>query len=73
MTDPNWLATQFEQHRAHLRLDRVSIARLKLIFEMMKPVSHLRVFSALVIQFRHAMRQRFHLRFHLFALRRDGR
>ncbi len=53
------------QHRSHLRLDGVAVARAKLAVQLMKTVGHLRVFGAGRIELRHLVRQLLHLLFHV--------
>ncbi len=42
-----------------MRFDRIPVARAKLSFRLVKPLRHLRIFRARVIQFRHFRRERF--------------
>ena len=57
--------TPAREHRPHLRLQRIPVARPELALDRVKPVRHLRILSARRIEIGHAVRQRLHLLLHL--------
>ena len=62
---PIFLAeSQAREHRPNLRIDRISVARAELVFQMVKPVRDMRILRLAGSTSAHAMRQRFHLRLH---------
>ena len=59
------------QHGAHLRLDRVAIARAEFAIELMKTVGHLRVFHSRRIKLGHLVSELFHLPLHVLETREN--
>jgi len=59
------------QHRPHLRLDRIPVARAKFVLGVMESVGHLRVFGALGVELCHPVCEGYLLVFQLAQLREN--